>query len=92
VSTAPVRTPVAAPAPSGSDGYLLVHIDDLSDQELLHNIKELLQSNTGAAEAYMLIGSGTPKKIRLPFRVAVSDELLEKLNALVGAGRATHAK
>jgi DNA polymerase-3 subunit alpha len=85
--------PGAAAAGLSTDpaGYLLVHIDDLSNQELLHSIKELLQSNSGAAEAYMLIGANAPKKIRLPFRVAVSEELLSQLNALVGAGRATHA-
>ncbi|HEX3081767.1 MAG TPA: DNA polymerase III subunit alpha [Candidatus Saccharimonadia bacterium] len=74
----------SAPPPPAPEGYVVVKLTDLSDQQLLHDIKAVLGANTGASEIYIVVGGDTPRKIRLPFRVAVSDELITRLGELVG--------
>src|SRR6185369_12564955 len=66
----PAKAP-AAPAPAPVPGYLVLRLMDLSDQQLLHDIKAVLAGNAGPAEIYILVGGDTPKKIRLPFKVAI---------------------
>jgi DNA polymerase III subunit alpha len=90
--------PAIAPRAAGASatampaaGYLLLQVSDLSDQQLLHDIKEILKRHDGAAEAFILIGAEAPKKIRLPFRVAISATLLGELRQLVGEGSVSHA-
>jgi DNA polymerase-3 subunit alpha len=85
----------AGPAPitaTSPEGYLVLKLASLADQQLLHDIKEVLVANTGAAETYILVGNDAPKKIRLPFRVAVSEDLIKQLAAVVGEGHVTHAR
>ncbi len=83
--------PAAKPAAtSHPDGYLVLRLVDLSDQQQLHDIKEVLGAHNGAVETYIVIGEATPKKIRLPFRVTVSEELMARLAEVVGQNRVQH--
>ena len=85
--------PAAAPRPAPaatSGGYVILRLADLSDQQLLQDIKQVLNAHTGEVETYIVVGTDSPKKIRLPFKVAVSDELLAQLGAVVGEKRVVH--
>ena len=77
--------------PETPDGHIILRLSDLSDQDMLHGIKELLSANPGPAEAYILVGDDDPKKIRLPFKVTITRELIASLGELIGSGRVTHA-
>jgi len=78
--------------PESTVGYLVLKIADVSNQELLHAIKTVLTAHKGPTDTFMILGSDTPKKIRLPFRVEISDGLLSELSAVVGEGQVSHAK
>ncbi len=66
---------------------LIIKLPDLSDQGVLLQIRDLLSGVKGKSEAYLVVGdSDTPKRIRLPFMVSVSDDLVRRLNQLVGEG------
>jgi DNA polymerase-3 subunit alpha len=87
-------TPAPAPKPAMSSttgpvgpGYLVLKLADLSDQALLLRIKEALGGNAGETETYLVLGGATPKKIKLPFKVAVTDTLVKQLKELVGSDR-----
>jgi DNA polymerase-3 subunit alpha len=73
-------------------GALILKLADLTNDQLLHDIKKILSAHSGQAEAFVLLGSESPKKLRLPFKVAISDDLLAQLSALVGEGQVTHSK
>ena len=67
--------------------HLVISLPDLSDQETLLKIRDLLKAVKGKSEAYLVVGdSSDAKRIRLPFMVEVSDTLLDSLHALVGEG------
>jgi DNA polymerase-3 subunit alpha len=88
----PARKPTAPTASlSADDGYLVLKVADLSDQQLLHDIKEVLGRHTGTGEAFMLIGSEAPKKIRLPFRINISAGLMSELEELMGTDAVTRS-
>jgi DNA polymerase-3 subunit alpha len=86
------RVPASVPPASAAmaAGHVVLKLANLSDQQLLHDIKEILHASSGATETYMIVGTDTPKKIRLPFRVDVSPELMQRLSAVVGEGHVTH--
>jgi DNA polymerase-3 subunit alpha len=66
---------------------LIIKLPDLSDQGVLMKIRDLLNEREGKSEAYLVVGEGeSPKRIRLPFMVSVSDDLVEQLNQLIGKG------
>jgi len=68
---------------SGAD--LVLKVPNLTDTELLMNIRKLLTNSPGNQEAYLDIASNPPKKLRLPYRVNVTDELKGQLIELLGA-------
>jgi DNA polymerase-3 subunit alpha len=82
------RTPPVDPPSAG--GPLILKLADLSNPQLLHDIKEILSAHNGPTETYIVVGEDSPKKIRLPFKVAVSAALIEQLSAVVGEGHVTH--
>ncbi len=89
-----IQPTIAAPSPKLSTtpgdpaaGYLVLKLADLSNQELLQNLKVLLGAHAGEAETFIVTGDEVPKKIRLPFKVMVSDELVAKLGELLGQDR-----
>ncbi len=66
---------------------LIISLPDLSDQETLLKIRDLLKAVKGKSEAYLVVGdAGVNKRIRLPFMIEVSDGLVDRLNKLVGEG------
>jgi DNA polymerase-3 subunit alpha len=77
----------AAPKTAAAPGVLILKLADLTNDQLLHDIKKILSAHSGQAEAFVLLGADSPKKIRLPFRVAISDELVAKLGELLGQGQ-----
>ncbi len=88
VSAAPALKSGSSTAPASPDaGYLVMKLEDLTDQTLLLKIKEILGAHSGPAETFIVLGSDSPKKIRLPFKVAVTDTLVAKLSEIVGEGR-----
>lgn len=78
----PMKKKVDKPS-SGAD--LILKIQNLTDTELLMKIRKLLTSSPGNQEAYLDIASNPPKKLRLPYRVSVTDELKSQLTELLGA-------
>jgi DNA polymerase-3 subunit alpha len=68
---------------SGAD--LVLRVQNLTDTELLMKIRKLLTNSPGDQEAYLDIASSPPKKLRLPYRVNVTDELKSQLIELLGS-------
>jgi DNA polymerase-3 subunit alpha len=80
-----VAKPITAPTPELK--RLIITLPDLSDQKLLVEIRDLLSAARGASEAYLVVGGGeASRRIRLPFMVDVSDDLVRRLDKLVGRG------
>ncbi len=85
-------TPTAAPQPAvPSAASVTVHVEDASDQQLLLSIKNILHAHAGPSDTYLLLGAEQPKKIRLPFKVAISGPLLSELSAVAGDGNVQQA-
>ena len=63
---------------------LLINLSDLTDSTKLLALKELLGEHKGECEAFVLLAGSSPKKIRLPFKVDTSKELLKRLFKLLG--------
>ncbi|MDF2461388.1 MAG: dnaE, partial [Candidatus Saccharibacteria bacterium] len=89
-ATASAPPPAASPSAPPTGGYIVLKLTDLSDQALLHSIKEVLSNHQGSVDTFVVVGGDTPKKIRLPFKVAVSDALIQQLTAVVGDGQVAH--
>jgi DNA polymerase-3 subunit alpha len=86
-----VASSVDTQSPEADKGnYLVLKIADLSDPKLLHDIKAILDGHAGASEIYIVVGQDAPKTIRLPFKVELSDELVNQLGELVGEGQVTN--
>lgn len=80
------RPLAAPPSPAPSSASITVQIMDAGNQDLLLSIKNILDEHRGPSDTYLLIGATDPKKIRLPFKVAISKPLLEQLTAVEGVG------
>lgn len=76
---APDRSSAPAPAPAA----LQLSISDVNNQQLLLQVRELLGAHAGSAEVYLLLGADH-KKLRLPFKVELTDELVNQLTQLIG--------
>ena len=64
---------------------LYILIKDASDTETLSAIRRLADLNLGIQEVVLVIKEGETKRpLRMPFRVEVTEELLDKLKELVG--------
>ncbi|MBW4061603.1 DNA polymerase III subunit alpha [Candidatus Saccharibacteria bacterium] len=85
-STAAATAEPMAPAASPS-GQIVLQVDDLTNQELLLSMKSLLGTHAGPTEVYIITSDA--KRIRLPFRVEPSAELVTALERLVGNGHVT---
>jgi DNA polymerase-3 subunit alpha len=79
------HTPRKKPDKPASGTDLVLKVQNLTDTELLMKIRKLLTSSPGNQEAYLDIASNPPKKLRLPYRVNVTDELKSQLVELLGA-------
>ena len=64
---------------------LYVLIEDASDTETLTAIRRLADLNPGFQEVVLVIrDDGSKRALKMPFKVEVSDDLLDKLRELVG--------
>lgn len=90
---APAESPAlpTVRAEHGIEPPLVLAVGDVSDVVLLQRIKAILTSNAGEVETYIVTGGKTPKKIRLPFKVTISDALITDLTAAVGEGHVVRA-
>lgn len=64
---------------------ILLRLDSPSDQSKLMKIKDILGHFNGPDAAFVVIGDQDPRRIKLPFKVAVSDELIIRLEQVLGA-------
>ena len=93
-SEAPAPRPTVAPPPvphgfttragDPAAGSLTLSLVDPSDQDLLFKIKGLLNDFPGDTQVYALLGADGAKKIRLPFCIDPTVELLDKLRSTLG--------
>ncbi len=74
-------------APSG---YLILTLQDTGDTERLVRIKNLLQQHGGEQEAFIILPGDPPKKIRLPFKIVTSPDLVGGLQEIVGKQNVAH--
>ena len=85
---------VAGPAAAGVEGapvaelidpkQLTITLNSIADPVLLNRIKQMLSSSAGECETYIVVGDEESKKIRLPFKVSISEKLLGQLSAMLG--------
>jgi DNA polymerase-3 subunit alpha len=64
---------------------LLLRLGSPSDQAQLMKIKEILGLYNGNDAAFVVIGDQDPRRIKLPFKITVSDELIIRLEQVLGA-------
>lgn len=77
-ATGPAEIPVTA--------GVEIKLTALSDAAVLSRIKDILAAAPGEDTAYLIMPGSPPKKIKLPIKVAASDDLLAKLRAAVSDG------
>lgn len=82
----PAARPVAKATPSAASedplaGTLQLHVNNLEDQQLLIRVRELLSATRGESEVYLVAGG---RRIRLPFKVAITEGLMTQLAELTG--------
>jgi len=105
VSASTVRSPAALPVRTAGptitalatrsndeEPPLVMALSDLSDTALLQRIKIILSAHSGGVETYIVTGGISPKKIRLPFKVAISDDLMSELTGVIGEGRVVRGR
>lgn len=75
-----------APKQKPADEVLVIQLKDLQDTAVLTKIKDILEEAPGTISSYVVMPGPVPKKIRLPFQVEVSDELINRLRVEVSGG------
>lgn len=63
---------------------LTITLSSIADPILLNRIKHMLSSSAGDCETYIVVGDEEAKKIRLPFKVSISEKLLSQLGSMLG--------
>jgi DNA polymerase-3 subunit alpha len=94
VSAAPPRPAVsqsATPAapPAASPEALTIRLHNLATTAVLTSIKEILTDAPGDSPVFLYMPGEPPKKIRLPFTVALDDSLLQHLQTAIREGKVT---
>lgn len=82
ISSGEKRVPDVDPTVTQEAQRVIITLKDLQDQTALLRLKSTLQSAPGETET-MLELSSTGQKIRLPFKVAVSEKLKQSLAGIV---------
>ncbi len=65
-------------------GRLTIQVPDLADAASLVNLKKVLGRHPGVSETFIILTGSESKKIKLPFRVAASKQLVTELAELFG--------
>jgi DNA polymerase III subunit alpha len=81
----PART--ASPAVVKPTRALVVRLSNPADPAQLLALKGVLGAHSGDSSVFALLGDADPKRILLPFKVMLSDEILVELKELLGDGR-----
>ncbi len=84
-ATPQVGESLATEAPKNEP--LTLTLESFANTEQLVKLKELLSSYPGESEVIIDIEGEEHKKIKLPFKVGISSELLDELRALLGTSR-----
>lgn len=74
--------PDVDPATTQSVERIIITLKDLKDQTALLQLKATLQSVPGETETLLLLSS-TGQKIRLPYKIAVSEKLKQTLAGII---------
>ena len=82
IATGEKTVPDVDPAATQSAERVTITMKDLKDQTALLRLKSTLQSVPGETEAILMLSS-TGQKIRLPFKVAVSEKLKKTLSDIL---------
>jgi DNA polymerase-3 subunit alpha len=72
---------------SKQDDVLVIKLGDKQGPDILTNIKKALDGSPGARPVFIIMPGDPPKKIRLPFKVRISDELMARLAQVVEGGK-----
>lgn len=79
--------PEEAPKPVAASEVLVIQLKNLQDTTVLTKIKDVLEGSPGTIASYVVMPGPVPKKIRLPFQVEVTDELIAQLRLVVNGGQ-----
>ena len=79
-------------ATPGAQPPLVLAIADLSDIAVLRQVKAILNDHKGEVETYIVTGGAAPKKIRLNFKVAISEGLITGLGDVIGSSCVVRGK
>lgn len=75
-----------SPKPAKQDTKLYLRVVDDTKPDLLHDIKVALDEYKGASEVVLVLGEPSKKQaLKLPFTVAIEEELTRRLADIVGA-------
>lgn len=79
-------SPSPAPDRESAGRALAIKLESVTSTALLAEIKTILTTAPGDNPVYLMLPGQPPKKIKLPFSVTVSQDLVEKLQAAVHDG------
>lgn len=65
---------------------LYIHIKNPDDHEALISMKQICSNFPGQSEVVLVLGDGQKSAIKLPFKVENSNNIIEKLSAILGDG------
>lgn len=75
------RVPIPVPQPEMPPERLFLQLKNPDDHEVLVKIKSLCSNNLGTTEVVLVLGDENKSAIRMPFRVEVTDDLLDSLKS-----------
>jgi hypothetical protein len=82
IATGEKIMPDVDPSTTQSVDRIIITLKDLKDQTALLQLKSTLQSVPGETETLLLLSS-TGQKIRLPYKIAVSEKLKQTLAGII---------
>lgn len=86
-----VPQPGAPAAVATKSQALVIKLGSLATTEVLTSIKNIIATSPGDQAVFLIMPSEPPKKIRLPYTVALSDELIGRLREVVHDGQIARA-
>ncbi len=78
------KTKAFIPRPS-SESKLFIRIEDESDPTKLVRIKTILDESSGDKEVILVFGADKKQALKLPYKVAIAEDLTRQLAEIVGA-------
>ncbi len=86
---AAAKVPKADPTlkPKERPEVLVIKLETMTDTGVLTIVKDVLTKSPGNTSAYLVMPGTPPKKILLPFKVELTDELVEELQKSIADGK-----